>query len=102
MYNAGEHAAPLQLYLAHTEPQRKNRTVFAQSWYFPANADDALMAGVKVALDVVVMLRCMLLRHEHGNVPAYEFAGVFIPKHTGCCRVGHFDDPPLTDRNNAV
>src|SRR3546814_5860979 len=63
-------AAAILLEGADGELEGEFAAVLAAATHLAADADDALLAGLQVMLQIAVMLAVIRLRHQHGDVAA--------------------------------
>ena len=99
--DAGEHAPVAQVQLADGEVHGEGRAVLAQADHLAADADDLLLAGRPVVLQVVVMLVPVGLGHEHLDVAALDFAGQVAEELLGR-RVHRLDHAAFVDGDDCV
>jgi hypothetical protein len=71
------------LHLADTELERKGRTVLALADHNAADADDAPLAGRRVAIEIGVVTFAMRRRHQHLDVLAEHFGRVVAEQALG-------------------
>src|ERR1700693_6229739 len=98
---AGEYMSPAELHLANSEFHWEDGTILALRLHLPANADDALLAGLDVSGQVAVMVPLMRRGHEHSDVAPDHLTGS-VAEQLFCGFAEVLDDAALVDRDDRV
>ncbi len=99
--DAGKHAAVAQMQLADSQVHGERAGVLAQADHLPTDADDLLLSGLTIVLEVAIVFVAVGLGHEHLDVLPEDFGGL-VTEQPLRGRVHRLDHPDLVDGDDCV